>query len=69
VTAILASAWFPLGLGAQIDPVRGMYADWLVLGLGEIALAALALGATALVAWVACRGGALRVGSIRPGAA
>jgi hypothetical protein len=63
VTAVLASAWFPLGLGAQIDPVRGMHADWLVLGLGEIALAALALGATGLVAWVACRSGALRVGS------
>ena len=55
VTAFLASAWFPLGLGARIDPVRGMHADWFVLGLGEVALAALALGGTALVAWVACR--------------
>ena len=68
VTAFLASAWFPLGLGARIDPVRGMHADWFVLGLGEVALAALALGGTALVAWVACRSRALRVGSIRPGA-
>ena len=68
VTAVLASAWFPLGLGARIDPRRGLHADWLVLGVGEAALVALALGATAFFAWMACSSAALRVGSVRPGA-
>jgi ABC-type lipoprotein release transport system permease subunit len=66
-TAVLASRWFPLGLGARIDPRRGVHADWLVIGPGVIIVAALTLSATALVAWIACRRAALSVASTRSG--
>jgi hypothetical protein len=63
VTAFFASTWFPLGLGAQIDPRRGLHADWFVLGIGLPALFVLVLGATVAVAWFACRPGAAQPGA------
>jgi hypothetical protein len=55
VTAIVASNWFPVGLGRKVDPRRGVHADWVVLLPGAIAIALLVLGATALIAWFSCR--------------
>ena len=56
-TAIVASRWFPVGLGRRIDPAVGLHADWFVIGLG------------ALLTFVVVLGGALavadRVGSLR----
>jgi ABC-type lipoprotein release transport system permease subunit len=37
-TALVASRWFPIGLAAEIDPDRGVHADWTVLIVG-VALA------------------------------
>ena len=33
-TALIASRWFPIGLAAEIDPDRGVHADWTVLAVG-----------------------------------
>jgi hypothetical protein len=55
ITTIVASNWFPVGLGRKIDPRRGTHADWIVLVPGAIAVALLVLGATALIAWLTCR--------------
>jgi hypothetical protein len=64
VTAVVASAWFPVGLARKVDPLRGVHADWAVLGPGAVAVAVLMLSATALIAWLTCRtpeGAAARV--------
>jgi hypothetical protein len=64
VTAVVASAWFPVGLARKVDPLRGVQADWVVLGPGVVAVVTLVLGGTALIAWLTCRtreGAAARV--------
>jgi len=51
VVAVIASRWFPVGLGARVDPNPGFHADWVVLAPGAIAAAALVLiGAYAVAA-------------------
>jgi hypothetical protein len=49
-TALIASRWFPVGLGARIDPDRGVHADWLVLAPGALALFVLVVAGAAFVA-------------------
>jgi hypothetical protein len=34
VVALAASRWFPVGIAADIDPDRGVHADWTVLAIG-----------------------------------
>jgi hypothetical protein len=50
-TAAMASHWFPLGLAAQIDPDRGLHADWVVLGPGIALAVAVVLGRAAIIGW------------------
>jgi hypothetical protein len=50
-TAVVASRWFPIGLASRIDPVRGMHADWVVLGPMALVVVALVLGYAATVGW------------------
>ncbi|MDQ1384026.1 MAG: putative transport system permease protein [Actinomycetota bacterium] len=51
VTALVASRSFPIGLAAEVDPDRGVHADWTVLGAG-IAVATIGvLGFAAIVGW------------------
>lgn len=40
-TAVVASHWFPVGLGGTIDPDRGLHIDWTVIGPGLVLLAAI----------------------------
>jgi ABC-type lipoprotein release transport system permease subunit len=49
-TAVVASRWFPVGLGRRIDPDVGFHVDWLVLGPGLLLTLVLVLGGTLLVA-------------------
>jgi hypothetical protein len=41
VVAVIASRWFPVGLGARVDPHPGFHADWLVLIPGALAVGGL----------------------------
>jgi hypothetical protein len=54
-TAVLASRWFPVGLGAEIDPDRGIHFDWAVLGPGLVAVSSLVVASVALVSLRAVR--------------
>jgi ABC-type lipoprotein release transport system permease subunit len=49
-SAIVASRWFPVGLGRRIDPDVGFHVDWVVLGPGLLLTLLLVLGGTLLVA-------------------
>jgi hypothetical protein len=49
LTAFVASRWFPVGLARRIDPDVGLHLDWVVVGPGIVATAALVLLAAALV--------------------
>ena len=49
-TTIVASRWFPVGLGRRIDPDVGFHADGLVIGPGLFLTLVLVLGGTVLVA-------------------
>ena len=57
-SAIVASRWFPVGLGRRIDPDVGFHVDWVVLGPGLVLTLLLVLGGTLLVA---ARAGTARV--------
>lgn len=47
--AVLASRWFPVGLGRRIDPNLGFHLDWTVIGPGVVATLGLVTGATLLM--------------------
>ena len=49
-TAVVASRWFPVGLGRRIDPDVGFHVDWVVLGPGLLLTLVLVLAGTLLVA-------------------
>jgi len=49
--AIAASPLFPIGVGRRADPDLGLHLDWLVLGVGVVAIAA----AVTAIAFVAAR--------------
>jgi ABC-type lipoprotein release transport system permease subunit len=51
VTALIASRWLPIGLAAEIDPDRGMHADWTVLGVGLALVTIGVLGFAAVIGW------------------
>ena len=51
VTALIASRWFPIGLAAEIDPDRGIHADWTVLGVGLALVTIGVLGFAAVIGW------------------
>ncbi len=44
VLAVLASPLFPIGLARRAEPSPGVHADWLVLGLGGLAVVLFVLG-------------------------
>lgn len=49
--AVAASPTMPIGFARQIEPDRGVSADWLVLGLGFAVMVALVVAWAALSAW------------------
>jgi ABC-type lipoprotein release transport system permease subunit len=49
--AVLASPMMPTGFARRVEPDRGFAADWLVLGLGFVAVVILVSGRAALSAW------------------
>jgi ABC-type lipoprotein release transport system permease subunit len=49
--ALLASILMPIGLARGIEPDAGLSADWVVLGLGFLAVIVLVSGRAALSAW------------------
>jgi ABC-type lipoprotein release transport system permease subunit len=49
--ALLASPLMPIGLARRIEPDAGFSADWVVLGLGCLAVIVLVSGRAALSAW------------------
>jgi hypothetical protein len=48
---VLASPTMPIGFARRVEPEPGFAADWLVLGLGFVAVAILVSGGAALSAW------------------
>jgi hypothetical protein len=53
--AIALSPLLPIGLGARVEPDPGLHADWLVLGLGALALSVALVTQTIVAAWRAAR--------------
>jgi hypothetical protein len=49
--ALLASPMMPIGLARRVEPDPGFAADWLVLGLGFVAVSILVSGRAAMSAW------------------
>jgi hypothetical protein len=47
--ALVASRWFPVGLGRRIDPDVGFHLDWTVVGPGVLATMALVVAASLLI--------------------
>ena len=43
-TVVVASRWFPVGLGRRIDPAVGTHADWVVIGPGVLLTFVVVLG-------------------------
>ncbi|MEP7054662.1 MAG: ABC transporter permease [Actinomycetota bacterium] len=48
--AVALSGWFPIGSAATAEPAPGVHADWLVLGIGWLAIALLVLAGSAAAA-------------------
>jgi ABC-type lipoprotein release transport system permease subunit len=51
VFAVLASPMMPTGFARRVDPDPGLHADWLVLGLGFVAVALVVSARAAFTAW------------------
>jgi ABC-type lipoprotein release transport system permease subunit len=65
--AVPASATMPVGFARRVEPDPGFAADWLVLGLGFVAVAILVSGGASLSAWRTA--GRLRDASVPAGTA
>jgi ABC-type lipoprotein release transport system permease subunit len=50
-SAVLASPTMPVGFARRVEPDAGFAADWLVLGLGFVAVAVVVSGRASLSAW------------------
>ena len=53
--AVVASQWFPIGSAALVEPAPGISADWLVLGIGWVAIPLMVAAGAAGAALVARR--------------
>jgi ABC-type antimicrobial peptide transport system permease subunit len=53
--ALLASPLFPFGIARRADPDPGLHADWVVIGLGVLVIAAVIATISLIAAWRATR--------------